>query len=409
MTVLGLIVAAFTMSLIMRSTFVALAPVSDVLGADLGLDPAGMGLLMAIPVLCFGLFSPIASIIIARAGANFAMTAMFLGVALGIIVRSAGGTAAAFVGTIILGAAITVGNVVLPVLVRRDAPPKRAGIATGVFIAGANVGSLVSTVTTVPLVGAIGWQLALGSWVLVVAASLAVWVVIIRPRHAFRLAPEAGLTPAAVLETPPIEAVPAPMLRERTWGSLTAVALLVGFGAQTFSYYGLTAWLPSLLADRLGIDAAEAGGAAGIFQICAIVGSLAAPLVAARLGSFVAVMGIALCWVAVPLGLLFAPEGWALWITLGGIAQGGGITIVLTLVTEVARSHSHVRRLSAFVQGGGYALGATGSIVLGAAFGATGAWTLPLVIVLGSTLTYGVLVGAAALRAGRASRRTPPQ
>lgn len=409
MTVLGLILAAFTMSLIMRSTFVSIAPVSDVLGADLALDPAGMGLLMAIPVLCFGLFSPVASLIIARGGANFAMTAMFLGVALGIIVRSAGGTAAAFLGTVIIGAAITVGNVVLPVLVRRDAPAKHAGIATGVFIAGANVGSLVSTVTTVPLVDAIGWQLALGSWVLVVVASLAAWVAIIRPRHAFRWAPEPGQTPESVLETPPLESALAPAERERTWGSFTAIALLVGFGAQTFSYYGVTAWLPALLVDRLGIDATEAGGGAGIFQICAIVGSLGAPLVAARFGSTTAVAGIWLCWLAVPLGLLFAPEGWAAWTVLGGIAQGGGITIVLTLVTEVARSHGHVRRLSAFVQGGGYAIGATGSIVLGAAFSASGGWTIPLVIVLGSTTAYGVLVGAAALRAGRARAARAPR
>lgn len=409
MTALGLIVAAFTMSLIMRSTFVSIAPVSDVLGADLGLAPAGMGLLMAIPVLCFGLFSPVASLLIARGGANLAMTVMFLGVALGIIVRSAGGTAAAFIGTIILGAAITVGNVVLPVLVRRDMPAKRAGIATGVFIAGANVGSLVSTVTTVPLVEALGWQLALGAWVLVVAASLAIWVAIIRPRHAFRWAPEPGQTPASVLDTPPLEAAPLPAVRERTWGSFTAIALLIGFGAQTFSYYGVTAWLPALLADRLRVDAAEAGGAAGIFQICAIVGSLGAPIVAARFGSFTAVMGIWACWLAVPLGLLLAPEGWAIWVMLGGIAQGGGITIVLTLVTEVARSHSHVRRLSAFVQGGGYAIGATGSIVLGAAFAASGTWTVPLFIVLGSTTAYGVLVGAAALRAGRASATSAPR
>ena len=409
MTFLGLIIAAFTMSLIMRSTFVSLAPVSDVLGADLGLDPAGMGLLMAIPVLCFGLLSPVASLIIARGGANFAMTAMFLGVALGIIVRSAGGVAAAFAGTIILGAAITVGNVVLPVLVRRDAPAKRAGIATGVFIAGANVGSLVSTTTTVPLVAAIGWQLALGAWVLVVVACLAGWTAIIRPRHAFRWSPEPGLSPARILDTPPIEAVAVPSAPERTWGSFTAIALLIGFGAQTFSYYGVTAWLPSLLADRLSIDPAEAGGGAGIFQISAIIGSLGAPLIATRFGSFTAVVGIWACWVAVPLGLLLAPEGWAVWITLGGIAQGGGITIVLTLVTEVARSHTHVRRLSAFVQGGGYALGATGSIVLGAAFSASGGWTLPLYIVLGSTMTYGLLVGAAALRAGRASRAIEPR
>lgn len=409
MTALGLIVAAFTMSLIMRSTFVSVAPVSDVLGVELGLDPSGIGLLMAIPVLCFGLFSPVASLLIARAGANFAMTVMFLGVALGIIVRSAGGTPMAFLGTIILGAAITVGNVVLPVLVRRDMPANRAGIATGVFIAGANVGSLVATVATVPLVEALGWQLALGAWVLVVAVSLAVWVALIRPTAAFRWAPESGLTPRTVLETPPLEAAAAPPLPERTWGSFTAIALLVGFGAQAFSYYGVTAWLPALLADRLGIDPTEAGGAAGIFQICAIVGSLGAPIIAARFGAPVAVAGLWICWLSVPLGLLFAPTGWAVWMVLGGIAQGGGITIVLTLVTQVARSHGHVRRLSAFVQGGGYAIGATGSVVLGAAFDASGTWTVPLVIVLGSTTAYGVLVGAAALRAARAGRASAPR
>lgn len=407
MTVLGLIIAAFTMSLIMRSTFVSIAPVSDVLGADLGLDPSGIGLLMAIPVLCFGLFSPVASLLIARAGPNFAMTVMFLGVALGIIVRSVGGTASAFIGTIILGAAITIGNVVLPVLVRRDMPAKRAGMATGVFIAGANVGSLVATITTVPLVAALGWQLALGAWVLVVAGCLAVWVVIIRPRYAFRWSPEPGVTPAAVLDTPPIEAAGVAPMAERTWGSFTAIALLVGFGAQAFSYYGVTAWLPALLVDRLGIDAAQAGGAAGIFQICAIVGSLGAPMVASRLGTPIAVAGIWICWLTVPLGLLLLPEGWVIWMVLGGIAQGGGITIVLTLVTQVARSHGHVRRLSAFVQGGGYAIGATGSIVLGAAFDFSGTWTVPLLIVFGSTMAYGVLVGAAALRAGRASAVAP--
>lgn len=360
---------------------------------------------MAIPVLCFAVFSPVASLLIARAGANFAMTALFLGVALGIIVRSAGGTAAAFSGTIILGAAITIGNVVLPVLVRRDAPAERAGIVTGVYIAGANVGSLVATVTMVPLVGALGWQVALGSWVLVVAATLAVWVVIIRPGAAFRWRPEPGLTPAIVLDEAHIESPRPVAAPERTWGSFTALALLVGFGAQTFSYYGMTAWLPALLVDRLGIAAAEAGGAAGVFQICAIVGSLGAPIVAARLGPAVAVAGLWACWLSVPLGLLLAPEAWALWVTLGGVAQGGGITVVLTLVAQVARSHRHVRRLSAFVQGGGYAIGATGSIVLGAAYGWTGGWALPLVIVLVSTSAFGLLVGAAALRAGRAAAR----
>lgn len=409
LTVVGMLVAAFTMSLIMRSSFVAVAPVSGVVGADLGLDPGGMGILMGIPVLCFGVFSGLASLLIARGGANFAMTAMFLGVALGVIVRSAGGTVAVFVGTIMIGAFITVGNVVLPVLVRRDVPPARAGIVTGVFIAGANVGSLVATIATVPLVAAFGWQAALALWAVVALGSLSVWVILIRPRWAFRWRPEPHETPETVLDAPPIEASVVPIVPERTWGSFTAVALLIGFGAQAFSYYGLTAWLPAILADRLGVDPADAGGVAGIFQIAAIIGSIGAPLVAARLGSTVAVAGIWLCWLTVPLGLLFAPQAWIAWMILGGIAQGGGITIVLTLVTQIARSHRHVRRLSAFVQGGGYAIGATGSVVLGSVFDVSGGWTAPLIVVLCTTMSYGLFVGAASLRSRRAGARSAPR
>jgi len=398
MTVLGLLSAAFTMSLVMRSTFVAVAPISGVLGTDLGLDATGIGLLMSIPVLCFGVFSGPASLLIARVGANFATTAMFLGVGLGVIIRSAGSTPTVVIGTVLIGASITVGNVVLPVLIRRDAPAKRAGIVTGVFIAGANVGSLVATVATVPLVEALGWQIALGLWAVVVLGALAVWVVIIRPRQAFRWVRDSAATPTSALDLPPVEAVDGPPVVERTWGSFTAIALLVGFGAQAFSYFGVTAWLPALLVDRLGIEPVEAGGAAGIFQICAIVGSLGAPFIASRFGAPVAVATIWACWLTVPLGLLLAPQFWSAWMVFGGIAQGGGITIVLTLVTQIARSHNHVRRLSAFVQGGGYAIGATGSVVLGAAFEASGGWTVPLFIVLGTTSAYGVLVGIAAIR-----------
>jgi len=399
MTFLGLVLAALTMSIVMRSTLVAVAPISDVLGADLGLDAGGIGLLMTIPVLSFGLLSGAASLVIARIGPNLAMTVMLFGVALGVIVRSAGGAGAAFAGTALLGAAITVGNVLLPVLVRRDAPPERAGIVTGVFVAGANLASLVATVATVPLVDAVGWRIALGLWAVVALGSLAVWIGIIGPGPAFRR----RSSPTAAADEP----TPAPSA-ERTWGSLTAICLLVGFGAQAFAYYGVTTWLPAILADRLGVGPGEAGGVAGLFQIFGVVGALGIPLIASRLNAAAAVGAIWACWLAVPLGLLLMPEGWAVWMALGGIGQGGGITIVLTLVAQVGRSQRHVRRLSALVQGGGYVIAATGSFVLGAAFQASGGWTLPLWIVLMVVNAFGVLVGLTALRARRAGAAAAP-
>ena len=66
------------------------------------------------------------------------------------------------------------------------------------------------------------------------------------------------------------------------------VGLTAGFAGQAFSYYGVTAWLPSLLADELGMTAAAAGAGSSLFQILAIVGGLGVPL-AARFASTTAV------------------------------------------------------------------------------------------------------------------------
>lgn len=46
----------------MRGPFVAVAPVVDLLRQDLGFSPVELGLLTGIPVLCFSLASPLASL-----------------------------------------------------------------------------------------------------------------------------------------------------------------------------------------------------------------------------------------------------------------------------------------------------------------------------------------------------------
>jgi CP family cyanate transporter-like MFS transporter len=93
-------------------------------------------------------------------------------------------------------------------------------------------------------------------------------------------------------------------------------------------------------------------------------------------------------WLTVPVGLLLAPELWWLWSSAGGVAQGGGITLIFVAIIRLARDQASAGRMSAVVQGAGYAFGALAPTLLGYANGATGSWTGPLLMVLGSVVMF---------------------
>ena len=150
----------------------------------------------------------------------------------------------------------------------------------------------------------------------------------------------------------------------------------------------MTAWLPSLLSDELGMSPAAAGAGSSLFQILAIVGGLGVPL-AARFASTTAVgLALGLLWLTVPVGLLLAPELWWLWCSFGGVAQGGGITLIFLAIIRLARDQASAARMSAVVQGTGYSFGAVAPTLLGYVHGTTGAWTGPLLMILCSVAAF---------------------
>ena len=398
---LGIVFIGF----ILRGPIVAVAPITGRISGELSLSAAQAGLLTTLPVLCFAVMTPFASVFVGRAGANFATTTAILGVGVGSIVRSAGGLEATVAGTVIMGAFITVGNVVLPVIIRRDIAPRRVGIVTGAYTSALNVSSMITTLATAPLAATFGWRGALLTWIGFVVAAAAVWLKAIGPAAAFRWGPLGPAAESAAVRTaaPDAGGIPLPVARPRTWLSLPAVLLSLTFGAQAFSYYGLTAWLPTILEQELGYSAGQAGTSSSVFQIAAVVGALGVPLLSSRLGVPGTFALVAALWISCPLGLLLAPTGWLAWGFLGGVAQGGGITIVFMLVVQLALSGTHARRLSAMVQGAGYAVGATAPFLVGAVHDATGAWTLP-VVVLAATVVFAAAGLTGSIRAGRAGR-----
>lgn len=397
-----LVVGVVFVGFILRGPIVAVAPVTGPISADLGLNAAQAGLLTSLPVLCFAVMTPFASLFIGKAGANLATTIAIVGVGIGSIVRSAGGVEATFVGTIIMGAFITIGNVVIPVIIRRDVPERRVGIVTGAYTAAMNVSSMVTSLATVPLAAAFGWRGALLAWIGFVVLAAVAWFVAVG-RKALRWGPLKPALETGAFDTVAIDTrgIPVAAPEPRTWRNLSAVLLALAFAGQAFSYYGLTAWFPTVLEEQLGYSPTDAGASSSIFQIAAVIGALGVPLLAQRIGIPRTFAIVAALWVTFPLGLMFATDGWLAWGFLGGVAQGGGITVVFMLVVQLSLTGTHARRLSAMVQGTGYALGATAPTLVGAVHDATGDWTLAIGVVLIATLVFAAAGLAGALRATR--------
>jgi CP family cyanate transporter-like MFS transporter len=385
-------VAVASVGLMLRGPVVAVAPIAGTISLDLGLSAAQIGLLTGLPVLCFALLTPFASFLASRTGPRAAVVIAIAGTGLGTIVRSAGGVQAVFVGTILMGAFITVGNVVLPVVIRQRTT-SRVGVATGTYAAALNMGSMLTSLATAPLASAFGWQTALLFWLVFVLLAGVAWLLVVRKPAA---------PPAHRISERPDAAVPPPRSVR-----VASFLLAIAFAGQSFAYFSITAWLPTLLAEEVGFGPAAAGAGASVFQLVGVVGAIAAPAIMALIGRGKTIVVIAALWFVFLVGMIVAPHAWLVWTVVGGLAQSTGISAILTLIVTTSLDERTSRRASALVQGLGYGLGSFGPTLVGGLRDATGGWSVPLMAVMASIVVFGVFGVFATVRA-RHDQEIPP-
>jgi CP family cyanate transporter-like MFS transporter len=375
----------------LRGPIAAVSPVLTEVKASLDLSPGTAGLLTTLPVFCFAAASAVIGQLAGWIGVNRAMLVGLAGIAAGTALRSAGGLPELLAGTLVIGLAITIGNVLVPAVVKQNFGAS-AGTVTGVYTAALTGGAALTAAATAPLAAHLGWQAALAAWGLLAAAAIAVW------RYAAPGDPrsEGSLPPAR----------PTGVMRHPvTW------AICGYLGAQAAVYYAVTAWLPTQLTDDAGLDTQVAGVAMSIFQLLGIAGTLVVPVLAGRsrrqswLGAVVAAG-----WATMLSGLLVAPSAWPVWTVVGGVAQGAGISLAFTLIVVRAHDAEVARQLSGVAQAVGYAIGAAGPFAVGLVFEHSGGWTWPLAVLLVICvviLATGTLAGRD-IRVGQPAAVSPP-
>ncbi|MBA8816271.1 CP family cyanate transporter-like MFS transporter [Microbacterium halimionae] len=408
LVIAGVLVAALSL----RGPIVAPTPVLRDIERDLGLGSASVGLLTTAPVLMFALLTPIAAIVIRRSGAERALLLSLSGVLAGTLIRALPGFGWMLTGMLVIGAAITLGNVVIPVIIRRDVPGPRVGMITAAYVATLNAGSLLTSLLTAPLADVVGWSWALVFWGFITVIGLFLWGVHLRRiRASGNLSGErysgvssddsntGGIDPATVTGPLPVVTKSRSVFRNPT-----AWLLLATFSCQTTIYYAFSTWLPSITADELGLDRVGAGALASLFQGMGILGAFVVPILGRFAPHWVPASVICVCWLLLTIGMLALPGLTWVWLIFGAIAHSGGFVVIFTVLVAVSRSDREAAGMSAFVQGGGYAVGAVGAPVVGALHEATGGWAAgeSLLIVLASLYAFALL--AALISASRRGR-----
>lgn len=382
---LVLLAALLLLGANLRSPLTSLAPVIANISEDLQIGPAIAGLLTSIPVLCFGIFTPIAALLIGRVGVEASIFITLSGVAIGSIVRAMGGIEAAMAGTMIIGLSITIGNIACLMVIARDFR-KNASVVNGLYSASLSVGTMITSALTMPLALIFGWRIAIASWAFWAVFAIFAWILAIHLKKRAKRSLRAEAARRLHDHAPrPISHASKPSARPRTIivqeeGPVLKrpiVWMLAGcFAMHTFVYYALTAWLPTYLTHAIALSEVEAGYAASVFQILGLSGSFLIPVMAAkdRFSWPSLMIFISALWIMTPLGLVIAPTWWPLWSLFGGICCGGGFTVIFTLVIRIAHNVEDSRNISATVQGVGYIVASTSPFLTGFIHQATGDW-----------------------------------
>lgn len=351
----------------MRAPVGVVPPLAGQIQPDLGLNAVQIGLLTSIPVACFGLLTPVASYLLRVLGINHAAVYCLLAVIAGSLIRSAAGMVGLYVGTLLIGAGITVGNLAVPMLIGRQFQ-SRAPLLTSAYTATVNIAVTLATALAVPVAHASNWRVSAGLFGVVLGGvALAAWLWVYPPgvrgarasvyRHTKATGPASRVRSRNTPDTPHI-----PLRRWRV-----AWLLAVAFSGHTLSYYAVTAWLPVALAELRHMDPTRAGVASSIFQGAGIVGPFVVPLLLQGLRWPLprTLVAICACWAVLPIAMIVAPAGWLVWSAVSGSAQGAFFTALFVVIIQRSRSLDENRRLSSMVQSVGYVVAATGPVLLG--------------------------------------------
>ena len=354
----------FLAAICLRPAITVVGPLLPTIGNATNLSETRLGLLGALPLIAFALVSPLVHRLSRAFGGERCVLIALLVLAAGCIVRSYTGTVGLWAGTLVIGTAIAVANVLVPVLVQREYA-SRISRATSIYTSGITTFAALAAVVAVPLAVAFDWQFALAIWAVQALVVAAVWI----PRARVADAAAQSIADDAHVDHPSV------------WGQPAAWLVTAFMGLQSTAFYVFVTWLPTIEIST-GVPDSEAGVHLFLLQIAGLAGGLTIPVLLRSHTSQVtgAVVASTPVLLAV-IGLIAVPDLALLWAVIAGFGQGCSLVVALTLIGLRGRTPHETTQLSGMAQSVGYLLAAAGPVAAGALAEHTGDWDAALTMV----------------------------
>ncbi|MGV4982258.1 MFS transporter [Streptomyces sp. NPDC001709] len=362
----------------LRPAITSIGPLLDQVRKSLGASELWASVLTAVPTLCFGVAAAAAPLVARKLGLARAVGAGLVVLTAGLLLRVAGGPWVLLAGTFVAAAGISIGNVLIPVVIKQ-AFPQRIPLLTTVYTVTLMIGGAAGAAATPWLEDQLGgWRATLAAWSLLAVAALLVWVA------GTRRTEQRGANPVAQPERKLLLRSPL------SW-------LITGFfGLQAAGSFVLMGWAADVYTGA-GISKNESGLLLGLLVVAALpVTMVVVPLAMRSRSQSWWIVGLVGLEIIGTLGMLISPTTmpW-LWSLLWGAGMGV-FPIALGLFALRTRTAADTAGLSAMAQGFGYLIGAAGPFLFGVLHSSAGGWTVPMVmltLVFGVDLLLGFIVG----------------
>lgn len=352
---IGAVIALMLAAVNLRGGLVVIGPLVTDMRADLNVSSSAFGMLMTLPLICFGAVSLLVPTLARKIEPLRVVLAAILLIAIGAGIRLIVNFPVMLVGTLFLGTGIAILNVMIPGLVK-GLFPRHSGVLTGLYTVVLTLGATLSILIAIPMRDQFGsWQAPMAVWALLPLVAALIWLPMLKVRF----------TPKTM-----------PTLSATVWRLPKAWALTAFMGLQSSVFYVLATWLPRLLMDS-GYSDAYAGSLTSLLALVGLPAAFLIPIAAVKLKSQrLLILTILMTGVGGMVGLLLMPQQFAeVWVSLLGIYGGSSLSMALVMFAIKTHDMRQATTLSAMVQGIGYLGASVTPSLVGAIYDVSHEWT----------------------------------
>ena len=349
-----IILGVIFLSLILRTPITSVGAIVGPLKSILDINNTVAGFITTIPLIAFAIFSPMVAKFSNKAGLEKTLLFSAVIISIGLGLRFYINTYVFFITTFIIGVGITVGNVLLPGLVKKYYPEK-IGIMTGFYAVVMNIGAAVATGISYPILSTnIGGKnfatgLAVNIWIIIAVVNIVIYVAMSKNNNASEV-------------TDTHEKVHGYFKYSKMW------TIMLSMGLQSALFYCSVSWFAEIMISK-DFSPETAGLLLSISQFAQFPSTFIVPILADKLhNKLIIPVVITIGYLISLVGMLYTSGNFVLMLTfiiIFALAGGGSFSYVMYLFSVKSRNESEAADISGLAQSGGYLLAAIFPPLLG--------------------------------------------